>query len=250
MKTILILFLIIISSISPAFASVPSPPVYFDLETTISKLPTLGETADVTITVSNWNENFWEYLQTDSFSTFIRIGLGGGLRFVDIPEDKITIYEYGENGYSEYFERLELKPYQTQTFTVTVMSIYTGESGISVNIEETYAPIIELFIGKDETLFFEDYDKINPHYRIQQEAQYQASRYEIAAIFDGILVPDVETEEDGKIIKDGIVDMYNQRGQIVTVSYDTAVKLIIRGYLIPDYEPAQRAFNDLIGGFP
>ncbi len=138
---------------SIAEESAPIPPPKGSVDYTISNLPKLGETAEITITATlQFLDTFDSRLGIHFDKSYFEI-VSGDLSYVgeNLDYDGKAIVAYGKN-------IIYLKD-QPQTVTVTVKAIKTGLSEITISSGLDYAKhSIDMVIGESETRYATDED--------------------------------------------------------------------------------------------
>ncbi len=131
----------------------------FDSEITLSKLPKIGQTAILTMTYTNLEENSQPYEED-----MVQFYISDHFRFVGIDEKDIEYSRYGNDSY--YFEEFpSIKQYHENTFSVTIEAVLEGYGVIDIG-GRGYQHQFMVFVDEDQTLLVEDYYKI--HYPIPE----------------------------------------------------------------------------------
>lgn len=136
-----------------------SPYYQFDSEITLSKLPKIGETATITMTYTNLEENSQSYEED-----IVQFYISEHFRFVGIDEKDIEYPGYGKSSY--YYEKFpSIKQHHENTFSVTIEAVSEGYGIIDIG-GRGYQHQFMVFVDEDETLLVEDYYKL--HYPIPE----------------------------------------------------------------------------------
>jgi len=151
----------------------------FDSEITLSKLPKIGETAILTMTYTNLEENSQPY-QED----IVQFYISENFRFVGIDEKDIEYPSYGGDSY--YFEEFpSIKQYEENTFSVTIEAISEGYGIIDIG-GRGYQHYFMVFVDDVQTLLVEDYYKL--HYPIHQTQTF-TKQTELIIQTEPIIIP-------------------------------------------------------------
>ncbi len=121
------------------------------VEITISNLPKIGETADVTVKYTNLDNTETLDFMKKTLTTY------KNLEIVSINGQTDNLPEYIN-------EPLKiLAPNETETINLVVRAVEEGKSKIKAYFDEESADAsISMFIGEEQTLLLEDYEKLHP----------------------------------------------------------------------------------------
>ena len=140
---------------SKDFASENSEPKTWgdDFEVTISNLPKIGETAEVTVSITN-TEPF--DLKVNLPDETIEIQITDNFEFVDVPIDKII----KDDNILYYRVSLDLTQGETRNLSATVKAVKSGIGNVGGDAgDHDYS--YWMFVDEDQTLLREDYYKLN-----------------------------------------------------------------------------------------
>ena len=150
----------------------------FDSKVILSKLPKVGETAEITMTYTNLEENSQPYEEDK-----IQFIISSNFRFVDIDYEDISSFHPRYGSYSEEFQ--SIKQHHENTFSVTIEAVAEGHGSIGVGGRGAYHSF-EVFVDEDKTLLVEDYYKI--HYPIP-ETQIFTKQTELILKPEPVIIP-------------------------------------------------------------
>lgn len=119
---------------------------YADFDVTISNLPKVGETAEITVTVTNLDELD---VSTMFLNPYIYIDFSDNFEFVNNTSGKIS-------------KTLVLPVNATETLSATVKAVKPGMGHVGGAATQDYGYSYWMFVGEDETLLREDYYKLHP----------------------------------------------------------------------------------------
>ncbi len=121
----------------------------FDSEVTLSKLPKIGETAEIIMTYTNLEEDSQPYEED-----IVQFIISSNFRFVDIDYEDISSFHPRYGIYSEEFQ--SIKQNHENTFSVTIKAVAEGHGSIGVGGRGSQHQFI-VHVDKDQTLLVEDY---------------------------------------------------------------------------------------------
>lgn len=129
---------------------------------TISNLPKIGETAEVTATFTNLRDN-------DTIPEFIKL-ISVSDNF-EVIETSLPILDFGTDGSSVRGSLMILGTNQTDSITITIKAVKEGKGELYSRALESEAHFY-LMVGKSETILYEDWKQNNPQLYSQQQLEF------------------------------------------------------------------------------
>ncbi len=127
-----------------------------NFDVTISNIPEIGETAVVTVTITN-DMSF--DLKYNLPNEYISIDITDNFEFVDVPQDKIITGHDGR--YLHYNEKLDIDAGQTATISATVKAVKAGMGHVGGDAGD-HGFSYWMYVDTEQTLLRDDYEKLHP----------------------------------------------------------------------------------------